>query len=164
MAEASAEYRRSLLALEALVLGIFLRLAPRWSRWRKEERTVTLDFGCDESCDLPDMRGSSVIFVNVHVQGARNRYLLGQQRNELWAARCEESGQYAKPTSRQSGVELRQETRTPDAGFDIGSDRIGVIERRGRVNELRGEQQLFDKADEGVLLEILHCDDRRRLL
>jgi hypothetical protein len=40
-----------------------------WRRWRKEERTVTLDFGCDESSDLPDMCGSSVIFVNVHVIG-----------------------------------------------------------------------------------------------
>jgi hypothetical protein len=48
---------------------MFLRLAPRWCRWRKEERTVTLDFGGDESRDLPDMRGSSVIFVDVHVIG-----------------------------------------------------------------------------------------------
>jgi hypothetical protein len=43
--------------------------APRWCRWRKEERTVTLDFGCDESRDFPDMRGSSVILVDVHVIG-----------------------------------------------------------------------------------------------
>jgi hypothetical protein len=50
-------------------LRVFLRLAPRWRRWRKEQRTVTLDFGCDESRDLPDMRGSSVIFVDVHVIG-----------------------------------------------------------------------------------------------
>jgi hypothetical protein len=48
---------------------MFLRLAPRWRRWRKEQRTVTLDFGCDESRDLPDMCGSSVIFVDVHVIG-----------------------------------------------------------------------------------------------
>jgi hypothetical protein len=48
---------------------MFSPLAPRWCRWRKEERTVTLDLGCDESRDLPYMRGSSVIFVNVHVKG-----------------------------------------------------------------------------------------------
>jgi hypothetical protein len=47
---------------------MFSWLAPRWRRWRKEQRTVALDFGGDESCDLPDMRGSSVIFVNVHVK------------------------------------------------------------------------------------------------
>ena len=56
-------------ALEPLVLRMFSRLAPRGCLWRKEERTGTLDFGCDESRDLPDMRGSSVIFVNVHVIG-----------------------------------------------------------------------------------------------
>ena len=45
------------------------------SGWRRggavgaKERTVTLDFGCDESRDPPDMRGSSVIFVNVHLKG-----------------------------------------------------------------------------------------------
>ena len=48
---------------------MFSRLTPRECRWRKEERTVMLDFGCDEIRDLPDMRGSSVIFVNVHVIG-----------------------------------------------------------------------------------------------
>ena len=53
----------------------------------------------------------------------------------------------------------------PDAAFDIGSDRIRVIDDHGgRVMELRGDQQLFDKAYEGVLLEILHCDDRRCFL
>jgi len=41
-----------------------------------EERTVALDFRCDESCNLPDMRGSPMIFVNVHVEGARKRHLL----------------------------------------------------------------------------------------
>jgi hypothetical protein len=46
---------------------MFLRLAPWWCRWRNEERTVMLDFGCDERRDLPDVRGSSVIFVDVHV-------------------------------------------------------------------------------------------------
>jgi hypothetical protein len=34
-----------------------------------EESMVALDFRCDESRNLPDMRGSSMIFVNVHVQG-----------------------------------------------------------------------------------------------
>ena len=55
-------------ALERWFLRMFLRLALR-CRWRKEHRTVTLDFGGDESCDFPDMRGSSVIFVNVHMIG-----------------------------------------------------------------------------------------------
>jgi hypothetical protein len=50
-------------------------------------------------------------------------------------------------------VELRQDARAPDARFDIGSDRLGVIDDRGGVIELRGERQLFDKAYEGVLLE-----------
>jgi hypothetical protein len=49
------------------------------------------------------------------------------------------------------------EARAPDAGFDIGSDRLGET-------ELRREQQLFDITDEGVVLEILYCDDRRCLL
>jgi hypothetical protein len=125
---------------------------------------VALDFRCDESRNLPDRRGSSMIFVNVHVKGARERHLLGQHRSERWVAGCHESGQYAKPASRQSGVELRENTRAPDAGLDIGSERLGVIDNRAGVMQLRGEQQLFDKADEGVILEILHCDDRRRLL
>jgi hypothetical protein len=51
-------------------------------------------------------------------------------------------------------VELRQHVRAPDAGFDIGSDQIGII-------ELRREQKLFDKTDEGVLFKILPCNDRR---
>jgi hypothetical protein len=54
-------------------------------------------------------------------------------------------------------MELRQNARAPDAGFGIGSDRLGET-------ELRREQQLFDITDEGVVPEILHCDDRRRLL
>jgi hypothetical protein len=45
-----------------------------------EESMVALDFRCDESRNLPDMRGSSMIFVNVHVQGTRKRHLLGQHR------------------------------------------------------------------------------------
>jgi hypothetical protein len=61
-------------------------------------------------------------------------------------------------------VELRQSARAPEAGFDIGSDRIGVIDKRAGVMQLRGEQRLFDKADEGMILEILHCSDGRRLL
>jgi hypothetical protein len=32
-----------------------------------EQRMTTLDFGRDESGNLSDMRGSSMIFVNVHV-------------------------------------------------------------------------------------------------
>jgi hypothetical protein len=52
-------------------------------------------------------------------------------------------------------VELRQDVRAPDVGFD--PDRIGET-------DLRREQQLFDKAYEGVLLEILPCTDGRRLV
>ena len=37
-----------------------------------EGRTVALDFRCDESRNLPDMRRSSMIFVNVHVHGTRS--------------------------------------------------------------------------------------------
>jgi hypothetical protein len=119
--------------LASLVLAHVLRLAPRWCRWRKEERTVTLDFGCDESCDRPDMRGSSVILVNLHVIGQCNRHLLRQYRNEGWVAGCDESRQHAKTTSRQSCVELRQNVRAPDAGFDIGSDRLGEYSRQGHA-------------------------------
>jgi hypothetical protein len=64
-----------------------------------EERMVALDFRCDESCNLLDMRGSSMIFVNVHVKAQHNRQLLGQHRNERWVAGCDESGQCAKPAS-----------------------------------------------------------------
>src|SRR6266478_1277291 len=41
-----------------------------------EERMVALDFGRDEGRNLPDMRGFSMIFVNVQVIGARKRHLL----------------------------------------------------------------------------------------
>jgi hypothetical protein len=34
-----------------------------------EERTVALDFRCDESRDLPDMRSLPMIFVNLQVKG-----------------------------------------------------------------------------------------------
>jgi len=121
-----------------------------------EERMVALDFRCDESGNFPDMRRSSVIFVNVHVKGTRERHLLGQHRSERGVTGCDESGQHAKTASRKSGVELRQDVGAPDAGFHIGSDQIEVI-------ELRREQQIFDKADEGVLFEILPGNDRRRL-
>ena len=68
---------------------MFLRLAPRWRRWRKEQRTVTLDFGCDEGRDLPDMLRLFVIFVNVHVKGQWDRHLLGQYRLDfLFAVAC----------------------------------------------------------------------------
>jgi hypothetical protein len=52
-------------------------------------------------------------------------------------------------------LELRQDVRAADAGFD--PDHIGKP-------DLGREQQLFDKADEGVLLEILLCSDGRRLV
>jgi hypothetical protein len=91
---------------------------------------VALDFGCDERRNLPDVRGASMIFVNVHVKGARQRHLFGQHRSERWIAGCNESGQHAKAASGQSGVELHQDVRAPDAGFDIGSDQIGIIELR----------------------------------
>jgi len=38
-------------------------------RRRLEERTVALDFRCDESCNLPDIGGLPMIFVNVQAQG-----------------------------------------------------------------------------------------------
>jgi hypothetical protein len=60
---------------------------------------VALDFRCDESRDLSDMRGSSMIFVNVHVVGARKRHLLSQHRNERRVAGGDESGQDAKTAS-----------------------------------------------------------------
>jgi hypothetical protein len=64
-----------------------------------EESMVALDFRCDESRNLPDMRGSSMIFVNVHVQGARKRHLLGQHWSERRVTGCDESGQHAKTAS-----------------------------------------------------------------
>lgn len=121
-----------------------LVLADALCRWRNEERTVALDFGCDESCDVPDARGPSVILVNVHVIGQCNGHLLRQYWNEGWVAGCDESRQHAKTTSRQSCVELRQ-LRAPDAGFDIGSDRLGETERRRAP-------QLFDKPMKGWFL------------
>src|ERR1700745_2823059 len=51
-------------------------------------------------------------------------------------------------------MELRQDVRAPDAGFD--PDHIGET-------DLRREQQLFDKAYEGVFFEILFRDDGLRL-
>ena len=42
----------------------------------KEERTVALDFRYDERCNIPDMRRSPVIFVNVHVKGTCKKHLL----------------------------------------------------------------------------------------
>ena len=50
---------------------------------------------------------------------------------------------------------MRQDVRAPDAGFD--PDHIGET-------DLRREQQLFDKAYEGVLFEILLRNDGRRLV
>jgi hypothetical protein len=61
-----------------------------------EKRTVTLYFRYDESRNLPDMRGFSMIFVNVQVKSARQRHLLGQHRSEHWVTGCDESGQHAK--------------------------------------------------------------------
>jgi hypothetical protein len=116
---------------------------------------VALDFRRDESGDLPDGRVSSMIFVNVHVKGARQRHLLGQHRDERRVTGCDESRQHAKTASRQGGVELHQDVRAPDAGFHIGSDQIAVI-------ELRREYKIVDKAYERVLFEILPRNDRRR--
>ena len=64
-----------------------------------EERMVALDFGRDESRNLPDMRGFSMIFVNVQVIGAHKRHLVRQHRNERRAAGCDEGGQDAKTAS-----------------------------------------------------------------
>jgi hypothetical protein len=64
-----------------------------------EEGTVALDFRCDESRNLPDMGGSPMIFVNVHVKGPRERHLLGQHRSEGWVPGSDESGQHAKTAS-----------------------------------------------------------------
>ena len=115
---------------------------------------VALDFRCDESRNLSYMRGSSIIFVNVHVKGARKRHLLGQHRSERWVAGCNESGEHAKAASGQSGVELHQDVCAPDAGFDIASDQIGIVERMCKY-------RVVDKAYEGVVFEILPCNDRR---
>ena len=81
--------------LQLPVLVHVLTTGGRTGRRRKEERMIALYFRCDESCNLPDMRGASLIFVNVHVKGARNRHLLGQQRNKLGVIGCEVSGQHA---------------------------------------------------------------------
>ena len=64
-----------------------------------EERAVALDFRYDERRNLPDMRSSPMIFVNVHVKGTRKRHLLGQYRSECWITGCDEGGQRAKTAS-----------------------------------------------------------------
>jgi hypothetical protein len=53
------------------------------------------------------------------------------------------------------GAADRSVTSEHESGFDIGSDRVRVI---------LGGEQLFHKAYEGVLFEILPCNNRHRLL
>ena len=106
-----------------------------------EERMVALDFRCDESRNLPDMRGSSMIFMNVQVIGARKRHLVRQHRNERRVAGCDESRQQ-KPLPVRVAWSC-QDVRASDAGFD--PDRIGET-------DLRREQQLIGKAYKGCLL------------
>ena len=60
---------RRAVELASLVLMRVLATGDRRCRRRLEERTVALDFRCDESCNLPDIRGLPMIFVNVQVEG-----------------------------------------------------------------------------------------------
>ena len=81
-----------LIALQSLVLARVLTTGDRRRRRRMEERAVALYFCCDERRNLPDMRSSSMIFMNVHVKRAPDRHLLGQHWDERSIAGSDESG------------------------------------------------------------------------
>jgi len=60
---------RRVVELPSVVLVHVLATGDRRCAVGAWKRTVALDLGCDESCNLPDIRGLPMIFVNVQAQG-----------------------------------------------------------------------------------------------